>query len=234
MKELRFFATIVLSVFLFSSCKNSPESDKAVTTETKEVPAENASGKTFIIQPADSKIEWVGTKVSGYHVGEVPVKSGELTIRNNGIAGGTFVLDLGNITVTGPEGSKKAADDKLTAHLKTADFFEVEKYPTGTFEITGITPFTEAVTEADDPRQSVISKYKVINPTHKVSGNLTLKGITKNIEFPAKITVSGNSAEAIAKFNIDRTLWNIVYPGKTDDLIRKEVHLGILIKATRQ
>ena len=47
MKKLPFFATIVLSVFLFSACKNSPESDKAVTTETKEVPAENAAGKTY-------------------------------------------------------------------------------------------------------------------------------------------------------------------------------------------
>jgi polyisoprenoid-binding protein YceI len=66
-----------------------------------------------------------------------------------------------------------------------------------------------------------------------VSGNLTLKGVTKNIEFPARITVSGNTAEAIAKFNIDRKDWGIVYPGKPDDLIRDAIHLGISIKAAK-
>jgi polyisoprenoid-binding protein YceI len=66
-----------------------------------------------------------------------------------------------------------------------------------------------------------------------ISGNLTLKGVTKNIEFPARITVSGNAAEAIAKFNIDRKEWGIVYAGKPDDLIRDAVHLGISIKAAK-
>ena len=66
-----------------------------------------------------------------------------------------------------------------------------------------------------------------------MSGNLTLKGVTKNIEFPARITVSGNIAEAIAKFNIDRKEWGIVYPGQPDDLIRDQIHLGISIKASK-
>lgn len=232
MKNLRFLPIILWSVSLFTACKNAPESDKAVTTEAQ-APAES-TGETFIIHPAESKIEWVGTKVSGYHVGTVPIKSGELTVKSDGISSGTFVLDLANIAVTGPKDSKATANEKLEGHLKSGDFFEVDKYATGTFEITGVKPFTEPMTEADDPRQADISKYKVTNPTHKVSGNLTLKGITKNIEFPAKITLSGNNAEAIAKFNIDRTQWNIVYPGKPDDLIRKEVHLGISIKATKQ
>lgn len=234
MKKLRLLLMIALSASLFTTCKNAPESADTTATEAKEVPEEGASDQTFTIQPSDSKIEWVGTKVSGYHTGNVPIKSGELMVKKSGVASGTFVLDLGNIMVTGPKGSKEAANDKLTGHLKSADFFEVDKYPTGTFEITRVIPFTETVAEADDPRQNEISKYKVTNPTHRVSGNLTLKGITKNIEFPAKITISGNSAEAIAKFNIDRTEWNIVYPGKPDDLIRKEVHLGISIKANRE
>jgi hypothetical protein len=57
--------------------------------------------------------------------------------------------------------------------------------------------------------------------------------VTKNIEFPARITVSGNTAEAIAKFNIDRRDWNITYPGQPDDLIRDDIHLGISIKAVK-
>ncbi|HEU5164210.1 MAG TPA: YceI family protein [Chitinophagaceae bacterium] len=68
---------------------------------------------------------------------------------------------------------------------------------------------------------------------HMVSGNLTLKGVTKNIELHARINVSGSAAEAIAKFNIDRKECGIVYPGKPDDLIRDVVHLSISIKAIK-
>ncbi|MES2621775.1 MAG: YceI family protein [Bacteroidota bacterium] len=232
MKQIPFLAVILFSAIFNTACKNSPESDEAVTTAPKEVADE--SGQTFVIQNSESAIEWIGTKVSGYHEGKVPIKSGRLTVKAGGIASGNFVLDLANITVTGPKASKTEANGKLEGHLKSGDFFDVEKFPEGSFEITSVKPYTEAVTEADDPRQEAISKYKVANPTHKVSGNLTLKGITKNIEFSAKITLSGNSAEAIAKFNIDRTQWDIVYPGKPDDLIRNEVHLGIMIKATRE
>jgi polyisoprenoid-binding protein YceI len=234
MEKLRLILTVVLAASLLSACKNAPNSDKAITTEAKPVPTAEGTGEKYVIQPSESTIEWVGTKVSGYHTGTVPIKSGELMVNGNTVSSGNFVLDLANISVTGPAENKQEMNDKLLGHLKSGDFFEVDKYPTGTFEITRIIPFTEAVNEPEDPRQSVISKYKVTNPTHKVSGNLTIKGITRNIEFPAKITLSGNTAVAIAKFNIDRTQWNIVYPGKPDDLIRKEVHLGISIKAIKQ
>jgi hypothetical protein len=60
-----------------------------------------------------------------------------------------------------------------------------------------------------------------------------MKGITKNIEFPARVTISDNSVDALAKFNIDRTQWDIVYPGAPDDLIRNEVNLGIALKANK-
>ena len=118
--------------------------------------------------------------------------------------------------------------------MKSADFFDVEKNPEGSFELTGVRPYQgPAVKDSSDERQEQISKYRVADPTHIVSGNLTLKGVTKNVEFPARITVSDANAEAIAKFNINRKDWGIVYPGKPDDLIRDAVHLGISIKAEK-
>ncbi|MBA2500140.1 MAG: YceI family protein [Chitinophagaceae bacterium] len=60
-----------------------------------------------------------------------------------------------------------------------------------------------------------------------------MKGITKNVTFPAKVTVTDNTINAIAKFNVDRTQWNVVYPGQTNDLIRNEIHFGIKVKATK-
>jgi len=214
-------------------CTNAPESDEAKTTEAKDV-NENKTGVKWNINTSDSKIEWIGTKVSGYHTGNVPIKSGEIYVKNEEVTGGKFVLDIANINVSGPKGSDTASNNKLLRHLKSADFFDVATHPEGTFELTSLKPYKgDPIKDSADARQEEISEYKVTDPTHLVSGNLTLKGITKNIEFPARITVSGNTADAIAKFNIDRKEWGIVYPGKPDDLIRDQIHLGISIKASK-
>lgn len=147
------------------------------------------------------------------------------------LTGGNFVLDMTSMVVSGPPGSDEKSNIKLLGHLKSPDFFEVDAHPIASFVITSVTPFNGTVKDTTDPRQESISKYKVANPTHTVSGNLTIKGITKNIEFPASIVVGNNSVNAIAKFNIDRTQWNIIYPGKPDDLIRNDIHFGISLKA---
>ena len=232
--KTRFLTTAtIVALFASFSCTNAPDSDEAKTTDAKEV-NQSKSGEKWNLNVSDSKIEWIGTKVSGYHTGIVPLKSGEVYVNNGEVTGGKFVMDVANIQVLGPKGSDTARNNKLQGHLKSADFFDVTKHPEGTFELTNVKLYKgDAIKDSADARQDEISEYKVTNPTHLVSGNLTLKGVTKNIEFPARITVSGNTAEAIAKFNIDRKEWGIVYPGQPDDLIRDAVHLGISIKAVK-
>ena len=213
------------------ACNSAPDADKATTTEAKDVAA--ATGTELKVDTSASKIEWIGTKVSGYHTGTIHVKSGVLRTVGDSVTGGNFVMDMNSIVVSGPAGSSAKDNAKLEGHLKSGDFFDVGKSPEATFEITSVKPFTGAVADTNDVRQESISKYKVANPTHMIAGNLTLRGVTKNIEFPAQVTVGANSVDALAKFNIDRTQWNIVYPGKPDDLIRKDIHLGIALKATK-
>ncbi len=142
-------------------------------------------------------------------------------------------MNMNSIAVTGPEGSKEEGNNKLLGHLKSPDFFEVSANAEAKFVITSVKPFSGTLKQEDETRQESISKYKVGDPTHTVSGNLTIKGITKNIEFPARITNTAGSIDAIAKFNIDRTQWKIIYPGKPDDLIRNDIHLGIALKAAK-
>lgn len=220
-------------LFAVISCTNAPESDKAKTTDAKEV-NQSKTGERWNLNVSDSKIEWIGTKVTGYHTGTVPLKEGQIYVNNNEVTGGKFVMDIANMNVSGPKGSDSAGNNKLLGHLKSADFFDVSKYPDAAFELTDVKPYKgEAIKDTSDVRQEEISEYKVTNPTHLVSGNLTMKGVTKNIEFPARITVSGNIAEATAKFNINRKDWGIVYKGKPDDLIRDDIHLGISIKASK-
>jgi polyisoprenoid-binding protein YceI len=234
MKKTLLPVALLASLVAYFSCTNAPESDEAKTTEAKTVNEDSTEGETWKINATASKIEWVGTKVTGYHTGNVPLKSGEIYVKNGDVTGGNFVMDLVNMEVLGPKAADSASNKKLLGHLKSADFFDVEKNPEGKFELTSVQPYKgDAVKDTTDPRQDQISKYKVTDPTHTVSGNLTLKGITKNIEFPARITVSGNEAEAVAKFNINRKDWKIEYAGKPDDLIRDEIHLGISIKAMK-
>jgi len=228
--KIRSFLYPLLFLFILAACTNAPKSDEAKTTEAKEV-SKDKSGDTWKVNPATSKIEWIGTKVTGYHTGDVPVKSGEIYVKNGEVTGGTFIMDVVNMKVSGPKGSDSASNDKLLKHLKSSDFFDVEKHQEARFDLTGIKPFSGSVKDTTDPRQEELNEYKITDPTHTINGNLTIKGITKNIEFPARITVSGNTAEAVAKFNIDRSQWNITYPGKRDDLIRNTIHLGISIKA---
>jgi len=222
-----------LLIFLtgFSACTDAPESDEAKVSDAQQVAT--SEDATWKVNTGDSKIEWIGTKVTGYHTGVVPVKDGELRVKDGAVTGGRFVMDLANMSVSGPKGVDAESNAKLLGHLKSGDFFEVEKHPEATFELTGIKPFEGTVKDTADPRQEEINEYKVGNPTHTVSGNLTIKGVSKNVEFPARITVTGDNAEAIAKFNINRKEWGIVYPGKPDDLIRDEIHLGVGIKANK-
>lgn len=232
--KTRFLAAILLVGFAaYQACTNAPKSDEAKTTEAKTV-SEDSTGESWKVNASDSKIEWVGTKVTGYHTGVVPLKSGEIVVESGEVKGGKFIMDLANMQVEGPKSVDAASSKKLLGHLKSADFFDVEKNPEGQFELTNVQPYQgNPVKDSADPRQENISKYRVDDPTHTVSGNLTLKGVTKNVEFPARITVSGNTAEALAKFNINRKDWGLVYPGKPDDLIRDAIHLGISIKAMK-
>lgn len=230
MTKRNWIAVSASALFLFSACKNAPDSDKATTSDAKEVTA-STTGISFKVDTTSSKVKWVGTKVTAYHSGSINIKSGELKVTENTLTGGEFVMDMNSILVSGPTGSNPEMNAKLNGHLKAADFFDVEKNPEAKFVVTDVKSFSGTAQDTTDPRQESISEYKVTNPTHEVSGNLTIKGITKNISFPAKITVTPSSIDAIAKFNIDRTQWNIVYPGMPNDLIRNEIHLGISLKA---
>jgi polyisoprenoid-binding protein YceI len=181
---------------------------KAVTTEGTEVAA--AEGAEVAINTSASKIIWTGSKVTGSHTGDVALKSGVLTVKEGKITGGNFVTDLNTINDTDMQGEYK---DKLDTHLKSPDFFDVAQFPEAKFEITSVTEGAEA--------------GKVT-----ISGNLTMRGVTKNITFPATVTEATDaSVKASADFNVLREDWGLVYTGMADDLISKEFNLKIELVA---
>lgn len=143
----------------------------------------------------ESRVLWTGRNLLNKHEGAIPLRTGELTVEAGRLAGGRFTFDMRGITCSDLAGSPM--HDILIAHLLSDDFFDAEVFPDASFVITQTSPVNGASPGA---------------PNLSVSGELTLKGLTRPVEFPAcaGITPDGKLA-AQASFAIDRTKWNVVY-----------------------
>src|SRR5690606_16325435 len=199
------FILLSASALFLASCVSNPDGKKAETTDALEVAA--VSGKELSLNTTDSKLRWEGNKVTGQHYGEVAISSGTLVLDEEGkLTGGEFVIDLNSIDVQDIEGEYR---DKLTAHLKSDDFFDVENHPEAKFEITSVA--------AGETAEQIL-----------ISGNLTIRGVTKNITFDAEVKeASEKPFVANADFNIDREEFGVSYQGKADDLISKEINIKV-------
>ncbi|MCB0699182.1 MAG: YceI family protein [Chitinophagales bacterium] len=218
MYNKRFSLTILAAVTLLASCADAPEADIAATSDAQEV--SSVTGADYGVNLNSSTVEWIGTKPVAQHHGFVQIKEGSLTVADGNITGGSYVIDLTSIK---SDDQQDEYAKKLDGHLMSGDFFDVEQFPTGTFEITSV---TEGVTQSDD----LIMK----DATHMITGNLTLKGVTKSITFPAKVNMSEGKVVADANFNIDRTNWGLVYGNDEslgDKFIRPEINLDIHLEA---
>ena len=197
------------------SCK----SDKKVETSDAKPVAEVVAAETYKAIPAQTFVTWEAKKLVGGHKGTMNASSGVLDIKGSEIVGGNFIIDVNTITCTDIEDAD--TNEKFIGHLKAGDFFDVAKHPNGAFQITSVTT----------------KEGKTV-----IAGNLTLKGIKKNIEFPATIAVNGGKAIIKSEsFNIDRTEWNVNYnSGKLTDaaslgdkLIKDEVTLTVNVMASK-
>lgn len=142
------------------------------------------SAQTAMDYPVDleqSKLEWDAKKVVGGHVGYVNLKDGAVKLNADRLEGGSFVIDMTSLVCTDTE--------RVTAHLKNEDFFDVEKFPNATFVITQV--------DNANPKAPVIS------------GRLTIKGITKDLSFPATVNVNGNTMNASATVQVNRLDYDI-------------------------
>ncbi|MES2778032.1 MAG: YceI family protein [Bacteroidota bacterium] len=193
MKQL--FVT-ALALGLLAACNTAPKADKAETTEKQEV--NNPTGTDYTIDISGSTVGWVGTKVGGKHNGTLKLKQGSLAVKDNVVTGGSFIIDMTSLQNTDLKDKEKA---KLEGHLKGPDFFDAAKYPTATFEITNV-----SVADAAALKDAVLK-----DATHIIQGNLKLKDSTKNVSFPAKVSITDAGVTAAANFNIDRAAWGIVY-----------------------
>ena len=146
-------------------------------------------GKTYTVDAKQSAVVWTGKKVTGEHKGKVEISSGKLNVLDKKLIDGTFVLNLASLTVTDITEPEKNA--KLVGHLKNDDFFATDKFPTSQLVITKAT------------QQS--------GEQYELTGNLTIKGITQPITFPATVKITDKGATARAQITVNRTKYDIKY-----------------------
>ncbi len=217
------FAPAALLIAL-AGCNNSPDAHETEVSDAVSVDSATAQGDAYQVNAAESSIEWIGSKpVGNGHNGTINIKNGFVNVNtDNQITGGEFVIDMNSISNADLTDAEKKG--QLEGHLKSADFFEVEKYPEAKFVITSVTPATDT------------DKQKFKDATHLVSGNFTMKDQTHNISIPANVSVQNNALTANSEFNIDRTQWNVNYqsdPSIKDKFINKEVNLKLNLKASK-
>lgn len=143
----------------------------------------------YKVDKQQSKLTWIGRKVTGEHSGTINISNGKLNWNGKNLTGGSFEIDMASIINT--DITDETYNQQLVGHLKSDDFFSTEKHPKANFVITKVEPLA--------------------NNQAQVTGNLTIKGTTKEIQFPATIQAQGNQLSAKAKILVDRTQYGIRY-----------------------
>ena len=193
MKKLLLSAAFVASLFVANQA--SAQSQLAAVTKTTKVAK---AATPYKIETSQSNLEWNGKKVTGEHTGNINISKGEILVNGNKIVGGNVLIDM--TSISNKDLTDKGYNDKLVGHLKSEDFFGSEKHPNGAFKITSVTPIKGA---------------KAGTANYTVNGDLTIKGITKPISFPATVNVKDGVASATGTATLDRTQWDIKYNSKS-------------------
>lgn len=178
MKQFKQMAGLVAAVVMLTSATLIEKPTKATT---------------YKVDTSKSELKWNGKKVTGEHYGTIGLKEGSFTLDGTKLTGGSFVADMKSIVVQ--DLTDKESNGKLTGHLKSEDFFAVEKHPTANFVVTSATPKG--------------------NGTVDVVGNLTIKGITKPVSFPVTVTPSKNGAMVKGTIVVDRSKYDMKFRSKS-------------------
>lgn len=207
---LKGFLPLMITGYVLINCGK----EQPVVSQNNDV-AILAEGQAYALDTLNSKIEWKGYKIfkseNTNHFGNIKFESGDVTVKNGILESGKFVANMTTL-----ESLDLAKDtDQLEGHLKSADFFEVEKFPTASYEITKVT-----ASEGGD--------YNTI-----LEGNLTIKGISKPVQFQANVTIAnGEVTIATEPKDINREDFGVKFQSPIENgVIKNEITIQVLVKA---
>ncbi len=182
---------LVLVVLFFALKPKAPDQGSiAVVTENDmdvlPLPELGDNVRRYRLEPG-SQMAWTGRKIGGFHDGTVDILQWAFAIDDDGTAAGKFIIDMDTITITDMDADDPMYNQLLT-HLREG-FFAVDAYPTVEFDLKQALPKTNGV-------------YDIV-------WNLKLKGVSREISFPAQVEITDDSMTAQANFFVDRTAWGI-------------------------
>ena len=201
MKHLLICLTLASVLF---SCKKTKKDQPVISGYSGETSADYGNG--FRVLPEQSIIYWTGSSINGSHNGSLKVKSGNMSIDNNGLVqGGDFTVDMNSIADIDIADPKDRAD--LENHLKSGEFFAVDTFPEATFHIISAASLADSLTNC------------------LIHGSLNLRGVEREIDFKAKVIHAGTTTLInVPEFSIDRTQWGVNYKSsRIADMIKDEL-----------
>ena len=208
------YLILIIAPFFFG-CGGAAKEESENNASASSVSLHDGDEKYVMIDTKESVMTWRGYNLNGLNsqTGYVYISKGELRLEKGGLTGGTVEIDMNTI-----EDKRHGRDNNLVKHLKDPDFFEVKKFPFSTITITKVTP--------------------IDGENKKVTGDLTIKGITHPVTFPVKMEVRDRIIKAETKLVIDRTQWDVRYKsGKFYDNLANqamsdsiEFHMKIVAK----
>ncbi|MBL0225078.1 MAG: YceI family protein [Geobacteraceae bacterium] len=167
----------------------------AVESRAQDSQAAMVRSGVYQVDTEKSVVEWIGRNINNRHYGRISFSCGECVLDNGRPVSGRFVLDM--TSLTNLDLQDEGWRGLLHRHLKSEDFFDVDRYPETTFKLCGA-----AVIEGATPG----------TPNTEIAGSLTIKDTTRSICFPAIIaTQDDGSIKLQAALDLDRTLWNVCY-----------------------
>lgn len=214
---------VAILIATATGCSDSPKGDTAIVKD-EQAPAVSA-GANMPIDTGLSHIQFTGYGVGKNHPGRFHLASGNVSVMDNRVTGGEFVVNINSLML---EEQAEIVQVKLKPHLLSDDFFNAATYGTAKFVLTKVESYTAGYAKDS----SVIDGANMT-----ISGNLTLKDVTKNITFPAKVEMSGDILTAKANFTIDRRDWSMVYGNDKslgNKFISEKVNVELDVKANKQ
>ncbi len=212
MKNKTLFVPISLALLvLTSSCREKTKAAEIGDIETVATAEENS--ETFRALPHESTITWSGYKPTGSHTGTIALNHGKFTVTDGVIESGIFTIDMASL-------KDSEGNARLEKHLKSEDFFEVEKHPESVFQVTGV---------------------ETANGKTLLSGNLKMKDTTNNVTFPMTLIHRNDTIILRSEpFTIDRSKWNVRFGSKSffkdlgEKYIDNDIELTIVVKASKE
>lgn len=248
MKILKTTGILFLALFITAACTSNPKGDEAKVSEAEEVA--KAEGKDIKISTEDANMEFVGTKPTGRHYGNIALTNGNITLKNGEITGAKLVFDINQISIKDLE-TDEESHQKLVGHLQSADFFDAANHPKATFELVSVKSINSEKSDvnyksfqdnmeqpAEGEKIMGLPDYQLEGATHEITGNLTMRGKTFAITVPAQIKISENDVKVVTEFSIDRTQWGLMYGDESeatnkakDKFIYNTVGIGFTVDA---